>query len=375
MLLLRRSISGRSVRRLHAGLIGFLLLSSGVALAQEYRPSFRPETLKGPPVGLPNQVLVLGTSHLSGLPETFTPIMLSPLLDRLASWRPTAIATENLSGLQCDGLRRYPARYAGTVQAYCPDPAPAGHATGLDVPAANAEAERLLAAWPAAPSPAQRRHLAAIFLAAGEPGSALVQWLRLSPAERRAGDGLNDELVVALAQAKDRRNETNLVSAVLAARLGLERLWSVDDHSADTADGVDPAERKAAADAIARAWDNPATHARQAESAMLEKDLMQPDGILKMYRAYNAPSAPALAYQSDFGAALVEPSSQRFGRQYVGYWETRNLRMAANIRDVLGRYPGMRLLAIVGASHKGYYEAYLNQMHDVQLVDADAVLR
>jgi len=49
--------------------------------------------------------------------------------------------------------------------------------------------------------------------------------------------------------------------------------------------------------------------------------------------------------------------------------------MVANIRDVLGRYPGTRLLAVVGASHKGYYEAYLHQMHDVRLVDASVVLR
>jgi len=71
----------------------------------------------------------------------------------------------------------------------------------------------------------------------------------------------------------------------------------------------------------------------------------------------------------------MEPSPQQFGRGYVGYWETRNLRMVANIRDVLGQAPGKRLLAIVGASHKGYYEAYLNQMHDVQLVDAGEILR
>jgi hypothetical protein len=49
--------------------------------------------------------------------------------------------------------------------------------------------------------------------------------------------------------------------------------------------------------------------------------------------------------------------------------------MVANIRDVLGQTPGTRLLAIVGASHKPYYEAYLNLMHDVQLVDAAEVLR
>ena len=76
-----------------------------------------------------------------------------------------------------------------------------------------------------------------------------------------------------------------------------------------------------------------------------------------------------MKYQSDFGAALTEPSEDGYGRRYVAYWETRNLRMVANMREVLGRQPGTRMLTVVGASHKGYCEAYLAQMRDVELVD------
>jgi len=345
------------------------------AQAKDYHPSFQPGTLKGPPAGAPNEVLVLGTPHLSGLGKDFSPALLAPLLDRLAAWRPALIATEDLSGLQCDALRRYPSRYAETVKTYCFDPAAAGRAVGLEVPVANAEAERLLAAWPAYPTSAERRRLAAVFLAAGERGSALVQWLRLPPGERRVGDGIDAELSTSLNKFADRRNETGLVAAALAARLGLERLWSVDDHSADTPDAADPANQKAAEDAITRAWTNPASTERAAADKRLQANIALPGGILALYRATNTPDAPQLAYRSDFGAALVEPSPQQFGRNYVGYWETRNLRMVANIRDILGRYPGSRLMAIVGASHKGYYEAYLDQMHDVRLVDPEAVLR
>jgi hypothetical protein len=369
--MIRKSASKQSCLAIAIG----LLLVATSSQAQTYQPSFHPETLKGPPAGALNEVLVLGTAHLSNMPKTFDPATLSTFLDRLAAWHPTAIATEDLSGLQCDNLRRYPARYADTVKTYCPDPTPAGKATGLDVSAANVEAERMLASWPKAPTAMQRRHLAAIFLAAGERGSALVQWLRLEPAERHPGDGLNEDLVIALDKLKDRRNETSLISATLAARLGLERLWSVDDHSADTPDPVDPIEAKAFNDAITQAWSNAATQARQVETARLQDGLTTPDGVLAMYRSYNAPEAAMQTYQSDFGAAFMEPSLQGFGRQYLGYWETRNLRMVANIRDVLGQYPGTRLLAIVGASHKGYYEAYLNQMHDVNLVDAIGVLK
>ena len=94
-----------------------------------------------------------------------------------------------------------------------------------------------------------------------------------------------------------------------------------------------------------------------------------------MFRAYNAPDVAMTVYQSDFGAAFLEPSPKGYGRNYLGYWETRNLRMVANIRDILGQHPGTRLLAMVGVSHKGYDEAYLNQMHDVNLVDAERMLK
>ncbi|AHY57447.1 DUF5694 domain-containing protein [Stenotrophomonas rhizophila] len=347
--------------------------ASALAAGTGYQPPFHPDQLKGPPAGRPNEVLVLGSPHLSGMPDTFAPAQLEPLLERLAAWKPEAIAVEAVSGLQCDYMRRNPARYADSVSSYCVDTGPAQAATGLDVPAANAEAERLLAQWPATPSAAQRRRLAAVWLAAGERNSAVVQWLRLPAEQRIAADGMTDALVAFLDKRLQRRDESVLVAATLAARLGLERVWAVDDH---TADSPTPKEvEKAAADAIRKAWDNPYSKARHAADDALNAHLTQPHGMLAIYRAYNAPEGAMQTYRSDFGAALVEPSPQAFGRNYVGYWETRNLRMVANMRDVLGQTPGMRLLTIVGASHKHYYEAYLNLMHDVQLVDAEAVLR
>ncbi|WP_442253124.1 DUF5694 domain-containing protein [Stenotrophomonas pavanii] len=354
-------------------------LCSAGALAADgtYRPSFQPDLLKGPPPGPPNQVMVLGSPHLSGLPKTFTrehlEPLLEPLLARLQAWQPTAIAVENLSGMQCDFMRRNPARYADSVEIYCIDPAPAHAATGLDVPSANAEMERLLADWPKAPTPAQRRRLAAVFLAAGENGSAVVQWLRLPSDERRAADSLTPELVQFLDRRLARRDEAGMIAGVLAARLGLERLWSVDDHTADTP--VPKDREKAYGAALQAAWDNPATTARLVADEALHAHLSRPDGLLALYRNYNAADTAMTVYHSDFGAALGEPSPEAFGRNYLGYWETRNLRMVANMRDVLGQHPGTRMLTIVGASHKGYYEAYLNQMHDVPLVSTDVVLR
>ncbi len=339
------------------------------ACAQQ--PDFDPSKLKGPARGPTNEVLVLGSSHLSQLPKHFDPAGLQPVLERLAAWQPQAIAIEALSGAQCDYLRRYPQRYQESIPSYCWDPAPAWAATGLDVPAATAEAERLLAAWPATPTAAQRRRLTAVFLAGGEQASAMVQWLRLPASERRAGDGLDAVLVERLNKLEGRRDESLMIGSALAARLGHERVYPMDDHTADSTSK----DQEAAGAAISKAWDNPATKQRRAANAEAEKALGTADGVLALYRADNARGATKLAFDSDFGAAMEEPSPQRFGRNYLGYWETRNLRMAANIREVLGERPGMRMLVIVGASHKGYLEAYLHQMHDVRIVDALALLR
>ncbi len=316
--------------------------------------------------------MVLGTPHLSGLPQSFAPANLEVLLKRIQAWQPQAIAIEALSGPQCDFMRRHPARYDSTsVDRYCWDPAPARAATGLDVPAAAAEAERLLASWPAQPTPNQRRRLSAVFLAAGDQASGLVQWLRLPSSERRPGDGLDEVLVARLEALRGRRNENMLIAAPLAARLGHDRVYPMDDQTA----GRPVADIKAYGGAITRAWDNPATAKRKAMDERLAARLGTDEGVLAMYRAHNAPALGRLVFDSDFGAALEEPSPQKFGRGYLGYWETRNLRMAANIRDMLTARPGIRALVIVGASHKGYLEAYLDQMHDVHLVNTDEVLR
>ena len=361
------------IRRIGSSFILGLCSATALAASPGYQPDFHPETLKGPPVGRANEVLVLGSPHLSGLPDTFTPAQLEPLMERLTAWKPDAIAVEAVSGLQCDYMRRFPSRYVDSIDSYCPDTGPAQIAAGLDVPAANAEAEQLLANLPGTPTSAQRRRLALVLLAAGERNSAIVQWLRLPPPQRVAADGLTDDLVAYLDKRLQRRDESILIAATLAAKLGLERVWAVDDHTADSA--TPKALEKASGEAIMKAWDNPYTKARSDADDALHANLGKPGGLLAIYRAYNAPEAALQTYHSDFGAALMEPSSQGFGRNYVGYWETRNLRMVANIRDVLGHAPGTRLLAIVGASHKPYYEAYLNLMHDVQLVDAENVLR
>ena len=311
-------------------------------------------------------VLVLGTSHLSSLPKDFPTERFDPLLDELEEWAPEAIAIEGIEGVQCDNLRMFD---PGNANSYCPDPEPARAALGVSMRDAQFGVMDLLAKPADQRTIAERRRLVGLFLAIGEPESALVQWLRLPEGERTAGDDLPAELVAFLEKYDTRLNENVVIAVRLAVRLGLDRVDRVDDQMS----GSDPKDAEAYGPEISAIWDNAPTKKRIAEYE--EWDTAMEDGsmpILEWYRRYNSPASLALAMAGDFGAAAGARTPSDAGQTYLAYWETRNLRMVANIRQVIGT--DTRTLAIVGVSHKPYYDRYLGMMSNIELVDTLEVL-
>jgi len=353
-----------------------LLAFAAAQLFAAGTPAFDPRLHKKEIAGGTAQVLVLGTMHLSQLPHAVDPKLFGPLLDRLARFNPQIITVEGLSGEECETLLRFkPQHGADTWDSYCWPTAELEKATGLDVSQAQAEVDRTLASWPAPPAPAQRRRLAMLFLAANDRGSATVQWLRLPPAERHAGDGLTQAMVDIVERKGKPLNENYTIAAALAARLGLERIYEVDDHIADFALDNDSPEGKAYGAAIQAAWNSAPPPAERGEEEQLEKNLRSGADVVALYRLMNQPQTQRATIASDMDRAVSYAPSQPYGRQYVAWWETRNLRIAANIRSTLQKTPQARVLSIIGATHKGYLDAYLDMMQDVRIVDAEQFLR
>lgn len=311
------------------------------------------------------QVAVLGSPHLSGMAETFKPESLAPLLEHLQAFQPDVITIEALPGESCELLTRYSSIYPGAAD-YCSSTEIARKATGLDTAAAIVQVQESFATWPDAPTPAQRRRMVSLLAAANDRASALVQWLQLPALERHAGDGVDQPLAELMEKISRARNENYLVGATLAARLGLQRVYAIDDHSADSISADAGPGYEAAIQAV---WANSQfPHAKQAQA------LEQGTDMLALYRFHNQPEALRSAIEGDFGAALKDASAARYGRQYVAWWETRNLRMVANLRSASGNHPGSRVLAIVGSSHRPYFDAYLRLMHDVEVIDVLTLL-
>ncbi|QMW22654.1 DUF5694 domain-containing protein [Sandaracinobacteroides saxicola] len=330
-------------------------------------------TLATPPAfgGPPTTIFVLGSTHLSqtpGIKREYLP----PLLDRLAGTRADIIVLEGLSGIQCDTLRRFEPRYPGMYRDYCRAPDIAAKSTGLDVPAATAAWAATLKNWPAAPTPAQRRTLASQFAAGGELESALVQWLRLPPAERTEGDGIDTALKDLLNKRELVMNENTQIGVPLAVRLRHERVFMVDDHTADSIQ----AESGPALDPwLTALWKSPAAAAFGKVYNARQNRVTDGPSLIAFYRWINTPAAQQAANRVDQGAAALDAKPPHLGRHYLAWWETRNLRMVANIREAAGARPGARILAIVGSSHKLPYERYLATQTDMRVADIDPLLR
>jgi hypothetical protein len=313
------------------------------------------------------QILVLGTVHLSNMPKEFNPASLDGLLNRLEAFKPDIITIETESGEECDLAARHPAKYGAD---YCAKTDAAQAATGLDAPAALAEIDKTLKAWPAQASPAQRRRLAALFLAANDRASAYVQWLQLPESERHSGDSLNAGLVAMLEKTGKRNDESILVAARLAARMGLKQVHAVDNH---TGDRIDVADIKGFVKSIEGAW--AAGGAALKEREKQQDILAKATDLLPLYRAVNDPEDLRVRAEANIVPSMRAKSPEGYPQVWVAGWEIRNLRMVANIRETFRERPGARVLTIVGATHKPWFDAWLGQLQGVDMVDAAAVLK
>lgn len=124
--------------------------------------------------------------------------------------------------------------------------------------------------------------------------------------------------------------------------------------------------------AVMAAWDVAAPAA--APMRKQEEELTRRGDMLALYRFVNRPDMLRIGIDSDFAAALQDPSPSHYGQLYVAGWEARNLRMVANIRVAFRDQSGARVLSIVGSSHKPWFDNLLGQMQGVDIVDVERVL-
>lgn len=220
------------IRSLTACAAATMMLAPPISARQTLDPAQARSRLIAPAT----QVMVLGISHLDNAPKAFDPAWLEPVMCRLRAYAPDVILTEAMSGEQLAAIDAYKAvrgdagKWAGPTLAFAKDAQ-----TALGITGANALAQaNALAAKPKLTA-MERRRLAALFVAAGEPFSAATQWLQLAPVERLAQDGVSETMKTRIARFGIGRSEIVSIAVALAVQLGRPRVYAAGDHLSDVA--------------------------------------------------------------------------------------------------------------------------------------------
>ncbi|WP_342645455.1 DUF5694 domain-containing protein [Mucilaginibacter sp. CSA2-8R] len=366
-------LSGKVVLRLF--LITLLILTNAVLTHAQKNKAFNPAAAKKQ-LGLPpTKVMVLGVWHLDAASSKFQTAWLEPVLCRLRAYNPQVILTEALPGEQVMGLDAY-AAYHGDAGKYAgPTLEMAKTAQAeLHLSAAEALVKADSLAEKGSLSPAQRRRLAALFVAAAEPFSATVQWMRLGAGDRIAQDGISASLAKRLTRFAELRSELSSIAARVAADVGLERVYGAGDHASDVAlpDNKDMQAAVNAEPGLKELFNHntKAFHAFREDTMKLSSA----EQVMPMFKWKNSPRFAEMDADAQWFSMLRSTKMGRLGRQRVAAWEAQNLQMAVAIREATAAIAGGRALLVVGAAHKPFIEAYLRMFTDIEIVSVPDLL-
>ena len=321
----------------------------------------------------PTRVLVLGTFHLRQIKDRFDPAYLDSLVERLAAFRPAAIAVESMAGdliTSMEGRSKDSALVREVLDGFAETQRKLGHAAQAqlqtDPSFAAAEVEKRLDASPAPDRPA----LVMWLLAAYNHPTAVLQWSLIPSAEKASQTVVPHDTAAALDEALRQVNETPALAIRLAARLGLHRLYPVDDFEDLEAIGriLPVLEKEAAQNPLLKAVTNSPVYLedkKRLEAAIAGRDLMP------VYQALNSAEHVRADVDAQWGVFLRTrfPGGEDRGR--LALWENRNLKIAARIQAVCSAYPGRNILVIYGAAHKPFLEKYLSRAMNTEIVRFD----
>ncbi len=351
------------------------MMAATSSLAQSTQPA--PAELEAGVFGERTQIAVFGTMHLGSQLAEFEPEWIDPILEELEEYAPTHIMIERMSGEQIAHILEREDEFPGILPFFTRNYFEPGQwaqtALGLSRQEAAREFRNAVETGDSADTAAARRRLSLLALAAFEPDTAALHWLHLENAERIGDELVTEQLADWLNAYASSNGETISLAARLAARLGHQRLYPFDDNM-DKNDYVLIADQVGADIQNSQVWTDVMASPEAAEIMGLAASISNADELDATLRYLNTEAYQIADAQLQWTNMVRADMPSGSGRARNALWEVRNLRMAANIRQWAARDPGARVLVIVGASHKIYLDAYLDEMMGVEIVDMPGIL-
>lgn len=318
------------------------------------------------PDSLRTEVLVLGTTHLSQYSDRFRPELLDSLIGALAAWGPDAVGVE----------RDPPEVYGGIDAEEEPGYArSAQEALGVSLERALAGSDSLLGKASAGElSTDERAALVRHLLAATRLPTATLHWTRL-PADARSRAALPEEVREAMERrAEGVANEIYSIGVRLARERDLAQVHNIDDHTADRVYDLEGAVARGLREHLAGHPTYDSVRAYMKEGKRRTAGAIEGGDLLPYYRWKNAPETVTRDVRLQWGIFLELADDTPMAQKRLAHWEIRNLKMVTHVRKMTLHHPGGRVLVVVGAGHKAFFDAYLDRMLDVEVVHLGEIL-
>ncbi len=328
------------------------------------------------------RLLVLGSPHLSQeFPEDFDPEWLDGLREVLKDFSPDVVAVEVLRPRDILTKRHLDDRrddwdvvldmFASGVISR----AEAVREHGEMSWAAARQAQRGLLEGVEADGldPEDRRKLIAASLASYDYHTGLLHWAQLEESARQPGQGLDESSVDALNNALGASNEAVQLGVLLAAELGLNKIYQIDDQFSLGIQSME--DHQALQESLQKTDIHSEVAAVYKEATKPAMEKLQEDGdLLPLYRQLNSREYAELDIGTQWAAFFDERLDEDLARTRMARREARDLSIAANIREASAHYPGKDVLVVIGASHRPFLESYLSDMTDLDIIQLEQLL-
>jgi hypothetical protein len=355
--------------------LAFFLLTAGVSGAEPSRRGAH--SIIAPIAGASprSSVLVLATPHLSSI-DGVEPRFLVPVVERLASFRPTIICIEELPPASLVSMEEAGGRQKEAAEMFAKDGLALGRelrkTLGLTRADAAREAEDVLARGGARLSDVERARLVTRLVASYEFASAVLQWSYLPEAFRSDTPLVPQELKAYLDRRLAARNETTIVAIALARQLGLQRLAPVDSH-------FDGAKLLAIGeDALAEVFDHPFRE-RSSKAPVYERSRaviasgIRAGTLLPVYQYFNDDGYLAADVEAQWGWYWRSKLDSGLDRFRYALWEARNLAIASNVAMQSASPRQERVLVLIGSAHKRFVEEFVARLVHAEVVEFNAL--
>lgn len=319
-----------------------------------------------PKVKQPTKVMVLGTMHLRGAKQPLPFNALAPVLDKFQHFRPDAIAVETLRPFDISVMTIEPQSYQSVLSQFVGDNFMSmSEKIKESLNQTDFELKRSLTSLLSSKLFTDKWHNEVILhaIAAKHKATALLHYGYLKDRARE----LPVEVEEYLSNAYQSNNEIKLLAVNLAMRNKLVELSPIDDH-------LDKDQYSAVMTELAPSFKNSAYVKTLAHSEYVQKpikllkDAVNTGDWVTLYQWMNSKSFQQQVINIEWRSFIDQDMPVKPSLARIALWEVRNLNMISNIMREVTNNIGGNIVVIVGANHKVFFEAYLNNMIGVELV-------